>query len=128
MKNIRIGSNQALWHLSCLEKFQFIRSKKIGNRRTFFKFDSNPEEDEIHYYLKVEVVQTIIKFIEAENKALKITEIADGLKKNHNTIKKYLEILIKLNIIQIEKKNNRNLYIINQNQYSKFKKLIVRSK
>ena len=29
MKAINIGSNQALWHLSCLEKFRFTRSKKL---------------------------------------------------------------------------------------------------
>ena len=29
MRALNTGSNQALWHLSCLEKFQFVRSKKI---------------------------------------------------------------------------------------------------
>ena len=32
MKVLKIGSNQALWHLSCLEKFQFVRSEKMGSR------------------------------------------------------------------------------------------------
>ena len=37
MKAINIGSNQALWHLSCLEKFRFTRSKKIENQRIIFE-------------------------------------------------------------------------------------------
>ena len=40
MKAINIGSNQALWHLSCLEKFRFTRSKKIDNQRIIFQYES----------------------------------------------------------------------------------------
>ncbi|MFX1316050.1 MAG: hypothetical protein ACFE9T_09325, partial [Promethearchaeota archaeon] len=72
MKVLNIGSNHALWHLSCLEKFQFVRSKKINNHRIFFKFSSNPEYDELYFYLKKEIVQKIINFMKKENKALKI--------------------------------------------------------
>ena len=49
MKMHNLGSNLALWHLSVLEKFQFIRSKKIRNRCVFFKFDSDPKFDQLHY-------------------------------------------------------------------------------
>ena len=84
MKAINIGSNQALWHLSCLEKFQFTRSKLIENRRVIFKFDSNPDHDEFHYYLRHDVVKNIINFMEKENKPLKTTEVANSLKKNYN--------------------------------------------
>ena len=86
MKKFKIGSNQALWHLSCLEKFQFVRSKQINNHRIFFKFDSNPKLDPFYYYLKKDIVQNIIDFMKLKNKGLKITEIANGLKKNHTTI------------------------------------------
>ena len=124
MKELKIGSNQALWHLSCLEKFQFVRSKQINNHRIFFKFDSNPKFDELYYYLKKEILQKIIDFMKQENKALKITEIAAGLKKNHNTIKKYLGILKNLNLVKIEKDNKRKLFIFNTKKYTKVRKLI----
>ncbi|MFX1569379.1 MAG: hypothetical protein ACFFCV_13540 [Promethearchaeota archaeon] len=124
MKVLRIGSNQALWHLSCLEKFQFIRSKQINNHKMFFKFDSNPKYDPFFYYLKKNIVQNIISFMIRENEALKITEIANGLKKNHTTIKKYMNVLISLKLINIEKEKNRNLYKLNQKKYSNIRKLI----
>jgi predicted transcriptional regulator len=124
MKVLKIGSNQALWHLSCLEKFQFVRSKKINNHRVFFKFDSNPKLDPYYYYLKKKIVQNIIEFMKIENKALKITEIATGLKKNHTTIKKYIDILKNLRLIKIEKGKNRNLYKFNQIRYSSITKSI----
>ncbi|MFW9899966.1 MAG: hypothetical protein ACFFDY_01605 [Candidatus Thorarchaeota archaeon] len=124
MKELKIGSNQALWHLSCLEKFQFVRSKQINNHRIFFKFDSNPKLDPFYYYLKKNIVQNILDFMKLENKALKITEIANGLKKNHTTIKKYIDILTDIKLINIEKEKNRNLYKLNQKNYSNIRKSI----
>jgi len=124
MKHQNIGSNQALWHLSALEKFQFIRSRKISNRRIFFKMNSNQKLDELYYYLRVEIVREIIRFMEKEKSALKITDIADGLKKNHNTIKKYINVLEHLRLIIIEKEKTRNLYKLNQERYSKVVKIV----
>ena len=124
MKVLKIGSNQALWHLSCLEKFQFVRSKQINNHRMFFKFDSNPKLDPFYYYLKKNLVQDIIEFMRIENKALKITEIANGLKKNHSTIKKYIDILIDLKLIKIEKEKNRNIFKLDLRKYSNIRKSI----
>ena len=124
MRALKIGSNQALWHLSCLEKFQFIRSRQLNNHKIFFKFDSNPKLDPFYYYLKKEIVQKIINFIKKENKAFKITEIATGLKKNHSTIKKYLDILKDLELIKIEKDKKRNIFKLNLETYSKVRKSI----
>ncbi|MFX0009153.1 MAG: hypothetical protein ACFE9R_02455, partial [Candidatus Hermodarchaeota archaeon] len=102
MKAINIGGNQALWHLSCLEKFRFTRSKKIENQRIIFEYDSDPDLDELYYYLNQEIVREIINLLKKEDKSLKITEIASILKGNYNTIKKYLEILKNLKLITIE--------------------------
>ncbi len=124
MNALNIGSNQALWHLSCLEKFRFVRSKKINNRRIIFKYDSNPELDELYYYLNLAIVQEIINFIKKEDKALKITEIATSLKKNHNIIKKYLYVLKKLKLIKIEKEKKRITFKLDKNKYSKVRKTI----
>ena len=124
MRTLKIGSNQALWHLSCLEKFQFVRSEKLNNHRIFFKFDSNPKFDKFHYYLNKDLVQIIITFMKEENKVFKITEIVDGLKKNHSTVKKYLDILKNLKLIKIEKVNGRNGFKLDLEQYSKVLKSI----
>jgi len=124
MNTLNVGSNQALWHLSCLEKFQFVRSKKINNHRIFFKFDSNPELDKLYYYLKKTIVQKIILFMKKEQKSLKITEIATSLKKNHNTIKKYLNILKNLKLIKTQKVKNRTLFKLEIEEYSKIRKSI----
>ncbi|MBA7679418.1 hypothetical protein ES703_87710 [subsurface metagenome] len=91
MRAINIGSNQALWHLSCLEKFRFTRSKKIDNQKIIFEYDSNPEYDMLFFYLKQDIVQEIIDFMIKENKTLKRTEISTGLnikKSGRNNIRK----------------------------------------
>jgi len=125
MKAINIGSNQTLWHLSCLEKFRFTRSKKIGNEKIIFEYDSNPEYDILFFYLKRKIVQEIIDFMIKENKTLKGTEISNGLKKNYNTIKKYLEILKNLDLVTIEKENKKVSYKINAEKYYKIRESIL---
>ena len=125
MKEINIGSNQALWHLSTLEKFRFTRSKKIDNQRMIFEYESNPDLDEVYYYLKQDIVRDIIKLLKKEHNAFKITEIAADLKGNYNTVKKYLEILRNLKIIKIEKNKKRVLYRLDREKYDKIRKSIT---
>jgi len=124
MKAINIGSNQALWHLSCLEKFRFTRSKKIENQRIIFEYESNSDLDEFSFYLKQDIVQNIISFLKKEKTSFKIAEIASNLKRNYNTIKKYLEILRKLKILKIEKNKKRVLYRLDIEKYDKIRKSI----
>ena len=124
MRAINIGSNQVLWHLSCLEKFQFTRSRDIENQRIIFLFDSNPELDKMYFYLKQEIVQKIIEFMLEQNDFLKVSDISNNLKKNYNTVKKYLDILVNLQVVKIEKDKKRMLFSLNRKRYDKFKKAI----
>ncbi|MBY8984101.1 MAG: ArsR family transcriptional regulator [Candidatus Lokiarchaeota archaeon] len=124
MKTLKIGSNQALWHLSCLEKFEFVRSEKLNNHRIFFEIDSNPKLDKFYFYLNKDIVLKIIEFLSKEEKPLKITEIANGMEKNHTTIKKYISILENLKLVETEKEKNRILFKLNLKRYNKVRKLI----
>ena len=126
MRELKIGSNQALWHLYCLEKFKFVRSRlSFSNSKIcFFKFDSNPKLDKFHYYLNKDLVQDIIDLLRKETKALKITEIATGLKKNHSTVKKYIDILKNLKILKDEKIDGRTGFQLDLEHYKKIRKLI----
>lgn len=124
MKAINIGSNQVLWHLSCLEKFRFTRSKKIENQRIIFEYDSDSDLDELYYYLKQDIVQDIINLLKKEGNSFKVTEIASVTKRNYNTVKKYLEILQKLKLIKIERDKKRVLYKIDIDKYESVRKSI----
>lgn len=117
MKAINIGSNQALWHLSCLEKFQFTRSRKIDNQRIVFEYDSNPELDEPYYYLNQDIVKDIIELMKVEEKKIKLTKIVKELKRNYNTVKKYVKALTNLKIVKVEKQNKRTLFELDLEKY-----------
>ncbi|MFX1447275.1 MAG: hypothetical protein ACFFCG_03980 [Promethearchaeota archaeon] len=125
MKAINIGSNQALWHLSCLEKFRFTRSTKIENQRIIFDYESNSDLDELYYYFKQDIVREIITLLKDEKTSFKITEIAAKLNRNYNTVKKYLEILRNLNLISIEKDKKRILFRLDLEKYDNIRKSII---
>jgi len=127
MNAINIGSNQALWHLSCLEKFRFTRSKKIENQRIIFEYESNSDLDELNYYLKQDIVRDIINLLKKEQTSFKITEIAANIKRNYNTVKKYLEILRNMKIIKIEKVKKRVLFKLDLEKYDDIRKSIIES-
>ena len=118
MSDQDLGSNQALWHLSCLEKFQFIRSKKMGNQRIFFEFDSNPEDDQLYYYLGEETVQDMITLMRDESKQFKKTELIDCLDLNYYSVNKYLNALVKLDLVKKIKTNGRSVYELNEKKYA----------
>ena len=128
MRAINIGSNQALWHLSCLEKFQFTRSRDIENQRIVFVYDSNPELDELYFYLKQDIVQKIIEFMLDQTESLKVSDISNNLKKNYNTVKKYLEILLDLQLVHVERDKKRLLFKLDHKRYYKLKELIFGEK
>ncbi len=127
IKEQDVGTNQALWHLSALEKFQFIRSRKVGNRRIFFTYDSDPKLDKLYYFFKMDIVQEIIQFMREREEPIKVTDIAEGLKKNHNIVKKYLNVLEDLKMLNIEKEKTRNLYKIDQDRYKEVKNIVESS-
>lgn len=117
MKSQNIGSNQALWHLDFLEKFQFIRSTNIGNQKLFFEFDMDSSYDEIQFYLKNEKIKNIISLMENHPSPFKTTNIKEKLKMNYNTVKKYLKILNDLNLVKVLKENNQSSYILDVANY-----------
>jgi predicted transcriptional regulator len=71
-----------------------------------------------------DIVLKIIEFMLKEDKPLKITEIANGMKKNHTTIKKYITILENLKLVETEKEKNRILYKLDKKKYNKVRKSI----
>ena len=112
MKFQNIGSNQAIWHLDFLEKFQFVRSVKLSNQKAFFDFKLDSSYDKVQFYLRNEKIEKIIDFMENNESALKATNISETLKMNYNTVKKYLKILNELQFIRILKENGQRSYIL----------------
>jgi len=129
MRDLNIGSNQVLWHLKFLEKFQFIRFMRIQNQKAFFKFELDNSNDKTYFYLRKEKIKKIIKLLENEKEALSCTKISNRLKFHYNTSKKYLEILSNLNLIKIARNddNDNNYFILNSKNYYNILKSLSKS-
>lgn len=118
-----VGANQAIWHLKYLEKFGFIRSKKFGNQKAYFKANFREEYDEIFFYLRNSKVKKIINLLK-ETEAINPTEISDRLSIHYNTIRKYLNILKKFNLlVEIDEKHKKE-YLLNQDMLDVIQKVI----
>ncbi len=117
MNALQIGSNQVLWHLKFLEKFQFIRSTKFDNQKIFFRFQLNEYYDKLFYYSRNESIIKILKLLRYSNEGINPTKISKILKMHYYTLKKYLKVLSRLNLIILN--NDENSYILNHKVYYK---------
>ena len=117
MNILQIGSNQVLWHLKFLTKFQFIRKVDFDNQKTFFKFQLNEYYDELFYYLRNGSIIKILKLLKSSNEGINPTKISKLLKMHYYTLNKYLNVLSRLNLIQLDYDDNS--YNLNYEVYYK---------
>ena len=118
-KELNLGSNHSSWHLTCLDKFEFIRAVKYGNQKAFFDFELDSSKDEVFFYFRKDKIKQIILLLESADSPLRPTAIAERLNTNFNTAKKYLEILVKLNILSMVNGNEKKSYILNRENYER---------
>lgn len=119
-----LGSNQVLWHLRMLNDFEFIRIVKIGNQKAIFDINFDDKQENIIFHLRNEKIQEIMNLLKNSNEALKPTIISESLNIHYNTIKKYLDILLKLKIIIKVNGNKKKRYQINYDIYQNLERLI----
>jgi predicted transcriptional regulator len=119
-----LGSNQALWHLRTLSDFEFIRMVKIGNQKAMFNFKLDKNNDNVIFHLRNEKIQEIIALLIKSNEPLKPTKISEILNIHYNTVKKYLNILLKFNLILKVNGNKKKRYKLNNTVYSNLEKLM----
>jgi predicted transcriptional regulator len=121
-----LGSNQVLWHLSALNKFEFIRMIKIGNQKALYSFDFDRNKEKLIFHLRNEKIQEIIRLLKNGNKPLKPTKISNTLNIHYNTVKKYLIILLEFDLIIKVNGNKMKRYKLNNTKYLNLEKLIER--
>jgi predicted transcriptional regulator len=127
MEYNEIGSSHAVWHLKYLKKFEFIRSVKFGNQKAYFKAEFEEKYDEIFFYLRNTKVKKIIKLLK-EQKSVNPTEISNQLNIHYNTIKKYLHILKKFNLLQEIDEEHKKEYLLNQDMFKVIQEVIDKLK
>ncbi len=123
-----VSNHQVVWHLTFLEKYEFIRVKKFGNQKAYFLQQSDDSLDNLKYYLRHEKVKKILKSIENITDEITPTTIKQLHGMNFNTAKKYLEILDELDIVKKKSLDSRIIYILDKKQYTNALKTIKKSK
>ena len=116
-KTIGLGTYQTIWHLNMLKKFQLIRSQEIDNHEIYFKLNVDSKYDQLIYYFNNENVKKILTLLESKETGIQATEVSEILKMHYNTTRKYINILLELNLLKILKENDKKFYLINAQNY-----------
>ena len=114
MNELNIGANRALWHLKLLSNFKFIRVIKFESQKNFFKFDSDSKSDVLHIILRNEKVKSILDILRNNNEPSRPTALSELLSIHYNTLKKYLNKLLELNLVKKVNGNKKKRYIFNE--------------
>jgi len=112
-----LGSNQALWHLKFLQKFEFIRSKSLQNQKAFFPSNIPSNLDLALFFLRNDKIKNLINFFTQNKELLSATAISDNLNMHYSTTKKYLEILEQLAVVEVHNNEGKTLYRLNEGRY-----------
>lgn len=124
MRSNSLGSNQALWHLKFLEKFQMVKSFSFENQRAFFRYDVDSNLQKEIFYLRNDKIKKIIELLEKSQTPLGPTKISELSEMHHQTIKTYLEVLVELEFVKIISESNRTFYELNREYYYQIKESI----
>ena len=122
-RKLSLGSNEFNWHIGMLEKFDFVKKVRF-NRRNFGYFEKKSYmgyEYEL-FLLQNKKISRILEKLEKE--ILTVSQITKELEFHYNTVQKYLELLLKRNLISVIEKGKHKYYLLNQDLMIKLKKII----
>jgi predicted transcriptional regulator len=108
-----IGSNHVIWHLKWLEKFEFIRSTRFRNQKVYFNSNFDIKYDEVFFYLRNTKVKKIIKLLREQSSSINATNISDTLNIHYTTVKKYMNVLQKFNLLMEIDEEHKKEYLLN---------------
>lgn len=119
-----MGTNHVIWHLKWLEKFEFIRSTRLRNQKVFFNSNFDSKYYEIFFYLRNAKVKKIIKLLREQSSAINATNISDKLKIHYTTVKKYMNILQKFNLLMEIDEEHKKEYLLNPEMFEVIQNVI----
>jgi predicted transcriptional regulator len=113
MKKLQISNYEIYWHLTMLEKFDFIKRGDIDGHDAYFATKRLPKEMYKQYIINKPKSKQIVEYLKQNNIGVTKTKIAGDLSMHFNTVSKYLKLLQDIDIIVKEKKSNKILYFPN---------------
>lgn len=110
-KKLKITRGPFLKYIITLNRFNLVRSKKIGKRVHYFLSDIPEIHDELKALFLNPLILKIIKKIKI-NKNINTSQIADSLNIYSGTIAYHIKKLIKVNVLK-RTKTKKGVYTIN---------------
>ncbi|TFG02084.1 MAG: winged helix-turn-helix transcriptional regulator [Promethearchaeota archaeon] len=124
-KELNLTRTPFLKHIMTLERFNLIRSKKIGKSLHYF-LSEIPEDDKLDK-LKVMFLNPLIpKILEeiSKDNTISISKIGDNIDYYSGTVQYHVKKLKKLDLLKISKdKEGRKTHIINKSIIKKYKNI-----
>ncbi len=118
MEKLKLGSQEALWHLNLLIKFNLVRFTKIGRNNVYFNQKLPNTRDKQLFYLGNKDIGSIAQHLITSSGPLSINSIANELKLHFNTVNGHVQKLSELGLIAQKEENSQVLYSID---FEKFK-------
>ncbi len=97
-----------------LIKFQFIKKRIVEKHEIYFSSKVDFQEAKYNFYISLQKSKMIINYLQNSNIGITKTKLSRAIKMHINTLSKYLNILIKINIINKEKIDNQMLYFLEE--------------
>ena len=97
----------------CNSENRDISKEVFDNHDIYFDSSLDFEGVKISYFTSKEKSKKIIDYLKSNNEGTTKTRLSEVLRMHPNTISKYLDSLLKYQIINKEKMSNKTLYFLN---------------
>jgi predicted transcriptional regulator len=123
---LKIGSNEFVWHSEILINFQFIREHQIGNGVAFFDSKLSDTDDIALYFLRNKKTLSIFQQLMKNGPDFGVTpnELADVLSIAQPTIDKHLERLMQIGVVSQKIEGPSTKFFLNSEKFGYFNTLI----
>lgn len=108
MKTLNMPNHITIWHLDALSKFGFIKSHEIDRHLIYYDQTKSADQAVLNYLKRNEKSQKIMEYIQSHSGCSKF-QIVNDLKMHPNTVRKYIDELMKTGMII--RKNTNKLHI-----------------
>jgi len=122
-RQLKLKPNFAYYHLIRLEKFEFIKKKKIQNKLAYFDSDINPRFYEAIFILRKTPNLKILQFILSKS-FVDIKLITKKFKFRRRKVNKILQELIETNLIREIIEKNKITFHVNEEKVKQIFEII----
>ncbi|MBN1803006.1 MAG: hypothetical protein JW891_15965 [Candidatus Lokiarchaeota archaeon] len=105
-----IGGGQLAWHLEMLLKFDYVKKIRIKNKSIFIPSELPEEVAIVHYFLRDNLIRTIIEYINQKTKA-EIVEIYKNLEISRHKVYYKVNLLVENEIVVYNGGDGKFLYL-----------------